>query len=376
MTTTRREHVEPSVEAVVVEANPRGHRLVYVGLLGHELGAGRWMLVTSPGVEAATEYVQHVAPCAPHAVVELTGGTRTLLRAALRVAERAGAGSVVIPDADRYLPAIVTSPRLWTRSAPRVRCLVMRTPSRGSGVRGTLRVAVKVVLAYVVSRMPGVQTWFLTDAFGAVDRRPLYPGLRPVPDPVRAPVPSHASPPPWTTALATVGVVGTVASRKNVELLVEAARREGGTAVVLAGRLDDTLRTVWRTSPVWAEMIEQGRLVVMDRYLSGPEFDAAVRALGAVAVLHDNDAPSGILGEAAARGVPAIVPEDGWLGDVARSTGAAVTTRLTEADVASALTRVREDAPRLRRRAESAAARLGSRSFVLALTAGVREVQP
>lgn len=369
-----RTHEGPGVEAIVVETNPDGHRLAYVGILAREFGPAQWTLVSCPGVETTPEYVQHVAGHAPRGLIATTEKASKVLKTAIRQAKASGTTKVIVTDSDRYIPALLATPSLWLGRMPRVRCLLMRTPVGGRGMRATFRVVAKTLLVLLAARMPGVDVYFLTDCFGAVRRRRFYPGIRPVPDPVQQQPPqaprSEVGPGAvarWNSGLTAVGVVGTVAARKNVELLVDAAHLEGSTVIVLVGRLDEHLKRVRQTSRTWAAMVRQGRLFIDDRYIPEAEFDTLIRSLTAVAVLHDNDSPSGILGEAAARGIPAIVPDSGWLAEVARATGAAITTRLTRVDVAAALAQLREDSVQLGFRAEEAGARLGVHGFVRAL---------
>jgi glycosyltransferase involved in cell wall biosynthesis len=238
----------------------------------------------------------------------------------------------------------------------------MRTALPGGSEAATLGMALKPALVAALRRLPGVRVLFLTDAFGVVTRRRGFPGVTPVRDPV--------SPPPdpvvtrTTNGRARVGVLGVISARKNVPVLVRAAAGRPEVDVVLAGRCEPDVRDFLATDPDAARLRAEGRLDVDDRLLDDAEFDAALRSVDVAAVLHDNDAPSGIVAEACARGVPVLGPDRGWIATVLAATGCGVPARVDDpAAVAASLARLVADRERYVTAARAAGHSLGVQDF-------------
>ena len=95
-----------------------------------------------------------------------------------------------------------------------------------------------------------------------------------------------------------------------------------------------------------------------------------------MAVLHDNDAPSGIVAEAAARGVPVLGPARGWAASMVTGTGIGEVAELSAADPAAeiraALTRLVASRDRRAAAARRARTRLGVEHFVTGLIGDAR----
>ncbi len=100
-----------------------------------------------------------------------------------------------------------------------------------------------------------------------------------------------------------VGILGSVSMRKNVPIVLEAARRAGEDVdVLLAGSVwDDVLEWLDTLSPE-----ESARVHRRIGFLSDEELDAYVAASDVVACAHSNPGPSGIMGKALAAGVPVL----------------------------------------------------------------------
>jgi hypothetical protein len=82
------------------------------------------------------------------------------------------------------------------------------------------------------------------------------------------------------------------------------------------------------------------------------------------AVLHDNDAPSGIVAEACARGVPVLGPDRGWIATVLAATGCGVPARVDDpAAVAASLGQLVADRARYVQAARQAGRSLGVQDF-------------
>jgi glycosyltransferase involved in cell wall biosynthesis len=353
----------------VVETEPLGHRLHYVRLLVERLPAGERLLLVSPAVAASSEFAQQLGGLEADRVVLGADDQATAVPEALAVATARGARHLVVPEADKaVLPVLRTLLRGTLRRArprrPRVTLLLMRTALPGGPEKATLGMALKPALVAVLRGLPGVRVRFLTDAFGVVTRRRGFPGVRPVRDPVTPPAPA----PPAAGTRPRVGVVGVISARKNVPVLVRAAAGLPDVEVMLAGRCEADVRAFLDTDPDAARLRAEGRLRVDDRLLDDAEFDAALRSLHAVAVLHDNDAPSGIVAEASARGVPVLGPDRGWVATVLDATGCGVGARVDDvAEVGDALGRLLAERERYVSAARAASTALGTDDFVSGL---------
>lgn len=130
-----------------------------------------------------------------------------------------------------------------------------------------------------------------------------------------------------------------ISPRKNLPLLVRAARTEPRVRVVVGERLWPEVDA----DEDVAALQQESRLVVVDRLLDPADFDAALSVVDVAAVLYDSDAPSGILAEACARGTPVIVPRGAWLARVTESTNVGRATELTVAGIAATLRAVDAD---------------------------------
>jgi glycosyltransferase involved in cell wall biosynthesis len=223
----------------------------------------------------------------------------------------------------------------------------MRTVLPGRSEAATVGMAFKPVLVAALRRIPGVRVLFLTDAFGVVTRRPGFPGVSPVRDPVTPPreAADTAREPAGRTR---IGVLGVISPRKNVPVLVRAAVTRGDIDVVLAGRCEPDVRAFLDADSDAARLRAAGRLDVEDRLL--------------------DDAPSGIVAESCARGVPVLGPDRGWIATVLGSTGCGVGARVDDVDdVVSAITRLIANHERYVVAARRAAAGLGADDFVAVL---------
>lgn len=348
----------------VVELEPLGHRLRYVRLLLDALPLTERLLLVSPQVAASPEFAEHLAGIEP--VLLSTDDHDTAIPEAVATATARGAGHLVVPDGDKavrpLLRALVRDGVRRPRPRrPRITLLLMRTALPGGPEAATVGMALKPALVAALRRLPGVRVLFLTDAFGVVTGRRGFPGVEPVRDPVE-PV---ADLPPTPHERTRVGALGVISARKNVPVLVRAAVTRDDVDVVLAGRCEPDVRAFLDTDPDVARLRAAGRLHVDDRLLDEGEFDAALRSVDVAAVLHDNDAPSGIVAEACARGVPVLGPDRGWIATVLDATGCGVGARVDDpASVATAITRLLADRERYVISARKAAGSLGVDDFV------------
>lgn len=350
----------------VLETDPIGHRLHYLAHLVTAAGAQRCTVLTSEQTVRSEEYALFVAPHAGAAVVlPQTGSPRALLSAAIDAALRSGARTLVLPEADPFLVPLLLLLLRRPRLPLELRLLLMRTTTVGGPEPLRVATLVKPVLVALLRLFRQSRMFFLTDAFGVVARRRGYRGLVPVQDPVLRPEPVEHPRPPWFPPAASplVGVFGVVSPRKNLPVLVAACRDAPDVRMVVAGRLFPEVRAFVDTDPDVARLIAQGRMVVVDRLLEPDELADALACVDLVAVLHDNDSPSGILAEAALRGTPSLVPDGGWLAEVVRATGAGEAVPLTAAGVAAGIATVAQHRERYTEAVGRAATRLGTSDF-------------
>ncbi|MFC5061713.1 glycosyltransferase family protein [Actinomycetospora atypica] len=331
------------------------------------------LLLVPAAVRDSPEFAEHLADVET-AVVELPSERREAIATGLSAARAAGA-RLVVPDGDKNVAPLLLALARARGTHPPVSVLLMRTSLPGGPERATPGMTVKPPLAFLLARVPRVRVRFLTDAFGVVVRRRGFPGIEPVRDPVTVPGPvarpDDARPDDaGGPAGFRLGVFGVVSARKNVPLLLEALEQLPDVHLVVGGRCEPDVRTALEESPL------ADRLHVDDRLLSEAEFDAAVSGADAVAVLHDNDAPSGIVAEAAARGVPVLGPARGWAASMVTGTGIGEVAELGATDpvaeVRAAIARLVAHRDRRAAAAHRARTRLGTDHFVTGLIGDAR----
>ncbi|HEY2225635.1 hypothetical protein [Actinomycetospora sp.] len=353
---------EPAIAVIQMEA--AGHRLRYVRLLLCAVTEKRRLLLVPAAVRDSAEFAEHLADV-PTEVVVVPDSGREAMALALPTARDRGA-RLVVPDGDKNVAPLLLA---LLRPGPRVAVsvLLMRTALPGGPEPATPGMALKPALAGVLARLPGVRVRFLTDAFGVVVRRRGFRGIEPVRDPVTV---AESSPREGDRAFA-VGVFGVVSARKNLPVLLAALAGAAdddpvaGVHLVVGGRCETDVRDVLDHSPEATSLADAGRLHVDDRLLTEKEFDAAVAGVDAVAVLHDNDAPSGIVAEAAARGVPVLGPDRGWASSMVTGTGIGEVARVDDpVDVRAALGRLVTSHGRRATAAIRVRKRLGTTHFI------------
>jgi hypothetical protein len=368
---SRDKSLATQVDIVIVEPNPLGHRLRYVRHLARAVGDRRWAWLSSKMAMESRERRVHLGDLRPHSICTASGSRRSILKEAIDLARIVGARRVIVPDGDKYLIALLSLSHSWRRSSPDLSVLLLRTvwPS-GIGV-GAWRLRAKCVAAWLVNRMPNVRLRLLTDGFGVAQSRRGYIKISPVPDPIDVPA---ATPKADSVLLSLptshlcVGILGEIGLRKNPSVLIEAAAGVEEIAVVLAGRMSPEVRAYAAGNRSWLELREAGRLIELDhRVLTYDEFDSLLRQLTAVVILHDNDAPSGMLCEAAARGRPAIVAARCWLEEIVMTLGSGVATEVTTEGVRAALKSFASHKLEFESNTARAAGRLGTDAFVNAL---------
>jgi hypothetical protein len=358
-------------EIVIVEPNPLGHRLQFVRHIALAVGDRRWVWLSSQTAMESAERKTHLGDLQPQSICTASGSPRMRLKNAIDLARSVGARRVIVPDGDKYVIALLSLAHTWRRSGPDLSVLLMRTAWPSGMGAAAWRLRAKCLAAWAANRLPNVQLRFLTDGFGVVQSRRGYRSILPVPEPVDI-SPTTAEGSSELLSLPTdhlvIGILGGIGLRKNPSVLIEAATALNEVVAVLAGRFSQEVKALAAGNRPWLELRKARRLVELDdRLLTPEEFDGLLRQLTAVAILHDNDAPSGILCEAAARGKPAIVAGGGWLEQVVTALGFGIATEITTEGVRATLKSFSSYRTVLESNAAHAAGRLGTAAFVNAL---------
>ena len=316
---------------IVVEPEHEGHRMVYFAAVAeHLLARGVPVaLATSragldssdlalrlPGADARIGHID-IGPPATGA-----GAVGRTVRVVAELQARHPDREILVTEGDKFLPAALASRAAldWHR----LRVVVMRAPrvTRGAARRPRLLAQDTVKAASMaLARRRGADVRVLEQATPV--RRDYHCGSwRSVPDPVDvapgAPLPSELAGPAGLDAATPstdpdggatthwIGVLGHVSPRKNLDLVLEAARLAGPAhGVLVAGRVEPG---EWeRCADALDRFVAAGnRLLVLDRLLSDAELDACVARVDALVLAHSSEGPSGMLGKAVALGTPVV----------------------------------------------------------------------
>src|SRR5882757_4706998 len=350
-TDVRASQLDRKVDVAVLEANPSGHRMHYVRYLVDAVGPESSVVLTTARATGSQEYAALLSSAADITVaLPDVDSPRAALAAAVSKSLALGARTLIVPDGDRYLIPLLRLLIRHPRLPLEIRLLLMRTTTINGPERPRPATLVKPLLAQLARVSPQARIMFLTDAFGVVRTRPGYSGIPAVRDPVVPDAASTHDRPAWLPrsrpGSPLIGVFGVITPRKNLPLLVKALDLCPSAVLVVGGALELGMREYVDTDQDVRRLVASGRMVIVDRLLSADEFAAGLANVDLVAVLYDNDAPSGILAEACMRHTPVLVPTGGWLARVAQSTGVGTTTPLTAEGVAQAIERITQDRQR------------------------------
>ena len=174
-----------------------------------------------------------------------------------------------------------------------------------------------------------------------------------------------------------VGLFGVLDRRKAVPELLAAFRRADLAAsdrLVLGGRLDPTYAELIATE--YADLVRAGRIVVIDRFLTGRELESAYEALDVATVVYYRFPGLASLAlKAVAAGTPVLAHDFGWLRALVRRFEVGVTTDIFDpARFASDLRRCL-DAPSAHASSEAVTRLLRfheEANFVARMTSGLR----
>ena len=299
---------------IVVEPEHEGHRMMYFAAVAEHLlarGVGVTLASTRAGLDSDDLALRLPDAAARIGRIDLDdaggdgAGPAAVIRAVATLQARHPGSEVLVTEGDKFLPAALLAAGGidWRR----LRVLVMRAPAGGDArPRARLQDALKAA-AIRVALHRGADVRVLEQSTPV---RPRYRGgprgrWASVPDPVDV-APGVLPAGPAASGTLRVGVLGHVSLRKNLDLVLDAARLAGPRVEVLvAGRVAPE---VWeRCAPARARFAATGgTLTVVDRLLDDGELDACIAAVDAVVLAHSSEGPSGILGKAVALGTPVV----------------------------------------------------------------------
>lgn len=295
-------HVNESRRIAIIEADGGGHRLWYVKLL-----ASAWLatsqeasvnLIVTNSVIESLEFHVHLADVREHIETTTLGFSRSWRTRWLSRAMTGHPHRLVIPDGDRWLPALALRPRLLPTS------LLITRPVGLSKQRNLLRQGGKAAAASLASHRGELSIHNLEMLESPSAKFPST-----VPDPVEM----H-----WQggrqSARAALGLsqtstlnllIGAIDDRKGVREVIRAwnlTRQHSEIRLAVVGQAEgliaQQLRHLANSDP---------RFLFVDQYLSNEAFDQWITAADRVLTLYHNVGSSGVALKCWALDVPVVV---------------------------------------------------------------------
>lgn len=336
------------MRVLIAEPNCAGHRLHLVRVLAQGTarlaqGAARLpvevRVAVAAGARASDEGRVHLAALdAAIEVQESLGGqggsvpgARSRTRAVVRAIDDGWADHVYVPYADGIAQILGLRRRLGRLRLPRqtmIEGLLMRgrIAGPGRGIIGRLRQAAwKAAWLRATASAPFARVHWLDpiqyDAMRRLGGRDLVARSRLMPEPVE-PIRDEGRA-AARRALGVpespiyIGVAGPLNTRKGIHRLLPAFSGcdfDGhDVRLLLFGRPDDAVRPMLEGE--FAPLIEQGRVIWRDGYLSDEQFDQVLCALDVAALAYPGHlGSSGLLVRSAAIGRTVLASRDGWMG--------------------------------------------------------------
>jgi hypothetical protein len=330
---------------IIVEPNPGGHRFQYVRHVA-SLAAKSTdvVLLTSRGAAASAEYGTFLRglPLEVHeAFDEPLPATAAIAATVADVCRGEVAPTVVVMDGDQLIKRWwLEAPRAFRGlpSRPQVILLLTRLPARLTFAdrTGWLHKLAKTALSLLA-----LVTRSAHRVLYIAGRDDLATGflLRRVRDPAicsahardreglrrRLELPSDRH---------LVGILGGINGRKNYPLVAAAVRRAATDVdLLLAGSPTPDVQA-------WLDNLPAGqreRVIVRFGFLSDDDLDGYVATCDVVAIAHENNAPSGIMGKAVAAGVPVLTAGSTVRAHECAALGSGVHTAMTEDGLAAGI---------------------------------------
>jgi glycosyltransferase involved in cell wall biosynthesis len=328
------------VSALIVEVNGGGHRFRFVSHLIKLDTTAR--LLTSREASESTDFDVYLGGAgAQVSLIDDAHKPLQVVRAAFDLAVEHDCEVVVFPDADRYLRSIVWLTLLRRGKGRRVNLLLMRARPADRRASTILKFGTKALVTFFLSHFRTIRIYLLIDAFG-VTRPSRYLCGTPLADPIDLTMQAPRSGGDLaeiriTSVPFVLGIFGVITKRKNPGLVLDAAIQHPDVEVMLAGQMDAETRGALVNRTSWVALERAQRLHVLQGYLTTEKLMLAMTTTTAVAILYENNSPSGIMAEAVAAGRPVIVPSGGALEEVVNQLGIGVSTKLTVAALSSAI---------------------------------------
>lgn len=329
-------NAQRSAAAVIVEWRPGGHRLAYVRclVLAAQHVEVRPVLITTSQLLESSEYAVQLRDLADADVFDVrlddTLSSRDGLMRQLQQL-RSSAGTIVLPEADRFLPAVVVA-KFRRRLPRRLSLIVMRSPGTfGIGLRNAVARLTKTASIVVLSCFrQTVAIRLLEDPLATRHGRtwpwPLASSRLRLDDPnlVALETPER---PAELAALATdcrvMSMLGAIDDRKRLPEVLDAWAAippDAQRVLVVAGRMTARVR-----AQVDAQLVHIANVVVIDRYMSTGELRWVLERSNGVVALYDGGMSSGVVTATAAFGRWLVAPASTRCGRIAREHGFGVT---------------------------------------------------
>ncbi|MBY0312492.1 MAG: glycosyltransferase [Phycisphaerales bacterium] len=329
------------MRVLIFEPNFKGHYYAYLSIMIPALArAGAEVtLATSPDGRASAEYRTLLEPIQsdftvdPSVIADAAPGFTAAIRRAGLISEairRAKADHAIVTHTDRFASGLLARRLTMRPLAPRgvetqglFFTLGLKDPgtppTEQAKARRLWQIARRTGYTHAHHLDPRVYQ-MLADA-GNLGNWSLMP------DPVE-------SPPPTTTAQARrtlgipeegrfVGCAGVIDRRKGADLLINAfasARRGEHDRLLLVGPQEPFIRESL-ASP-HAELVRQGRIISIDRFVAPADLAASICAMDLVATPYPKHlASASIVIRAAAAGRPVLGASFGWVGDLVPALG-------------------------------------------------------
>ncbi|MFF1382211.1 glycosyltransferase [Arthrobacter sp. NPDC058288] len=297
-----------------MEPNFNGHRMVYCRLISEfALSQSRQViLATSSETIDSTEYETHMKHLSHKISIHDLGPLmpkpswryqRKLLRNIDRIVAGDHFAQIIVLEGDKFILPLAAH---TTSHRKALTVLVMRAPlkARVSGFNNLLK-----RFGIAVSQRRGVDIKVLAPALKAIHPY-RYRGYNAVPDPVDISstpesIERYRADMNLDMSRLWVGVFGNITPRKNLDLVADAIGKCHSLqyGLLIAGKITQEERS--RCDPSLQRLRDSGTAVIFDsRLLSDSELDSAIASVQVVAIAHSSEGPSGILGKAAASGVP------------------------------------------------------------------------
>lgn len=282
----------------IIEADSGGHRLWYVRLL-----ILRWLeaggqspvhLITSTKVPSSLEWDVHLADLQTQLEVSTPSLLPPWRSRWLVFASGTRPHRVVIPDGDRWLPAVAGLP------VPPPTSILVTRPLGVARQRNALRRTGKTSAAALAGRRRDV-TLFSLDLLEAPG-----PGSS-LPDPVEISDAPDRHTSRMTLGLSDVAAVnlliGAIDERKGVTDVINAWKqvRNPASRLALVGHVQGALAQDLRTLSM-----SDDRVLLVDEYVPSSQFDRWVSAADRVLALYHNEGSSGVALKSWALGVPVV----------------------------------------------------------------------